>query len=106
MSLPSLLETVADHEQGLMRDIASAEDESRRQLEQAQTQATALAQESFAKLDTEIADRRRASAAERESTRQTIERTTAEQVATIRQQTADRLDEVRERILQMVLPRA
>lgn len=105
MSTPSLLETVAQHEQGLMRELSSAEEEARRVIEAAQAAATATTQEALARLDAEIMELRRQAAAERDAACRAVEDGAAARVAAIRAESEGRVEAVAEEILQMVLPR-
>lgn len=106
MSTPSLLETVAQHEQGLVQELTLAEDEARRVTEAAQQAAVATTQEALARLDGEILERRRKAAADRDAACQAVEQEALARVSAIRAESAGRLGAVEDEILHLVLPQA
>jgi vacuolar-type H+-ATPase subunit H len=100
----SLLETVADHEQGLLADLGGAEEESRAIVEAAQAEATRLLGEAHQELEAELAELRRKAADERAQESQVIEQAADEKVRTIHAKLAASRGAVIEEIVGRVLP--
>ncbi|MBI2435027.1 MAG: hypothetical protein HYV26_19400 [Candidatus Hydrogenedentes bacterium] len=104
MALVSLLESVAAHEIELMARVGAAEEEARRIVEQAHAEAGTFLQEEHARLDADMAARRREAADAREVERQAIEAAAEQRVREIRAARAGALEAVTRELLQWVLP--
>ena len=100
----SLLETVADHEQGLLAGLNAVEQEGREIVEAAQAQAAFLLGETHQQLETELAELRRNAAEDRAQECQAIEEAAAEKVRTIHANLAASRDAVIDEIVARVLP--
>lgn len=104
MTAVSLLASVAKHELDLMSKVESAEADAHRLIEQAQADAVAKLQEERARVEGEIAARRRAAAEARDREQLAIERDAAARVAEIRTSSDDKRGAMVDEILQRVLP--
>ena len=100
----SLLETVADHEEGLLANLNAVEREGHEIVEAAQAEATLLLGEAAQELETELAELRRKAADTREQESRNIEQAAADKVRTIQSNLASSRDAVIEEIVALVLP--
>ena len=100
----SLLETVADHEEGLLADLGGGEEQGRAVVEAAQAEATRFLADAHQQLETELAELRRNAAEVRAQESQAIEQAAAEKVRTIHAKLAASRGAVIEEIVAQVLP--
>ena len=104
MASESLLETVAQHESALMEGLDRAREEARQLVEAAHAAGAVLLQESNARLDEEVAKRRREAAQTREIERTEIQRASADKVEKIRSDSASRTAAVGDELIARILP--
>lgn len=100
----SLLETVAEHEEGLLAEVSAAEEEGRGIVETAQAQAATTLSEAYHEAESEIAELRRKAGIAREKERLEIEEDAVDKVRAIREESADKRSAVVEEFLGLVLP--
>lgn len=105
MASGSLLDKVAKHETALLAELATAEAEAQRIIDEAHTKASAHLQEIQNQVDKEIIEMRRKAAADRQATLEQIAADTERQVREIRDRSAGHLDSVKNELLEMVLPK-
>ncbi len=99
-----LLESVAKHEKKLMAQLESTREEARTIVNEAQDAASILLQEAQQKLDAELNTMRREALDAREHTTNTIEDAGQEAVDAIRQESAKKMEAVKQQILLRLLP--
>ena len=104
MASESLLESVAQHENALMKDLDLAREEARQVVEAAHTASAALLQETNAQLDEEVAKRRREAAQAREEERASIQQTTDVKVEQIRTDSVNKTSTVRDELIARIIP--
>jgi vacuolar-type H+-ATPase subunit H len=99
-----LLETVAKHEKKLIAQLESTREEARIIVNEAQDAASILLQEAQQKLDAELNTMRREALESREHATNAIEVAGHEAVDAIRQESAGKMEAVKQQILQQLLP--
>lgn len=104
MSSATLLETVATHETDLRTQIDAAKAEARTEIESAHLAASTLVSDEYARLEADVAARRREAAAARKATQESIKDKTETRVSEIRAQATGRVDSVRDALVAAVLP--
>lgn len=102
--MATLLETVAEHEKGLVSKIETADVQAHKTIEDAHHEASSIVAEAAHQLDATIAQKRRAAADERQRAEEEIGANCQRRVAEIRGMAADKLDAVREELLSRILP--
>jgi len=101
---PTLLETVASHEESLLTKVDGARTDARGAIEAAQEQALTLIQETNAALDAELAERRRAAAESRAAESERIERETKERVDSMRAKANVSIERLKHELVAQLLP--
>lgn len=104
MASESLLESVAQHETALMKELDQARESAREIIEAAHTASATHQQELNSRLEEEVASMRKDAAQKRESERKAIEKNTADNVDAIRSAAAGRTDSVRDALVARILP--
>lgn len=102
--MASLLESVAEHEQGLLSQIESADAQAHKIVEEAHHDAALAVADATQKLETMIAQKRREAVEARARAEADIAAASDKRVADIRALAADKLDRVREELFRRVLP--
>lgn len=104
MASESLLESIAQHESSLMKDLDLAREEARQVVEAAHTASAALLQETNTQLDEEVAKQRREAAETRDQERASIQQNTDAKVEQIRTDSANKTSTVRDELIARIIP--
>jgi F0F1-type ATP synthase membrane subunit b/b' len=101
---PTLLETLAQHELGVLEKIAQSEREAAALVDGARAEVIALQDKAAQKLEDECAAMRAAAAAERESERQAVMQRTHEQLEKNRAEVSPRIAGLVDEVVALILP--
>lgn len=104
MSVPTPLEMVAGHEQRLMADIAEAEGQAQRIVEEARGRAAVHRHEQAERLAQDVARRRSEAAVVRQHIADEIAAASQAHTDQVRRETAPKIPSVRAEIIRLILP--
>lgn len=102
--MPSPIETVAEHEEALMRQVAGAEQEARRLVEEAREEAAAITRSQAELLNADLTRARAEAALERKRLCGAIADAAERETERIRADIAGGVDGVKAEVLRLILP--